>query len=304
MTDAGAPAQKEAATLGTKIYLSTTGAPVDPSEAKISVFDRGFLYGDSVYETMRTAGGRPIELGRHIARLHRSADGIGLAIPFADDMLGDAIAQTHAASGNDESYVRVIITRGEGPLMLDPRKSEAPTLVIIVQPLQVPTEDAYRRGIAAVIVGTTKTQGAVDPAIKSGNYLGSILALRQAIAEGGDDAILCTATGEIAEGATSNVFFVVGGGLRTPDLQFGLLAGITRELVCELATELGLAVTHDRVSPDDLRAADEVFLTSSVRGIMPVTSIDGRRIGDGTEGAVTQRVRARYDAYLDACTRA
>lgn len=289
--------------MGTKIYLSTTGAPVDPSEAKISVFDRGFLYGDSVYETMRTAGGRPIELERHLARLHRSAAGIGLSIPFADDMLGAAITQTHVAAGNTESYVRVIVTRGEGPLMLDPRKSEDPALVIVVQPLQVPTEAAYARGIAAVIVGTTKTQGAIDPAIKSGNYLGSILALRQAIAEGGEDAILCTATGDIAEGATSNVFFVVGGELRTPALAFGLLAGITRELVCELASELGLEVTQGRVTPDELRAADEVFLTSSVRGIMPVTKIDGRMIGTGTEGAVTHRVRARYDAYIAACTR-
>lgn len=302
MTGATAAARNEG-TLGTKIYLSTTGAPVDPSEAKISVFDRGFLYGDSVYETMRTAGGRPIELGRHLSRLHRSAAGIGLAIPFADEMLGDAIAQTHAASGNDESYVRVIVTRGEGPIALDPRKSEAPALVIIVQPLQVPTEEAYHRGIAVVIVGTTKTQGAIDPAIKSGNYLGSILALRQAIAEGGEDAILCTANGDIAEGATSNVFFVAGGELRTPDLQFGLLAGITRELVCELAAELGHPVAHGRVTPDELRAADEVFLTSSVRGIMPVTTIDGRRIGAGEEGPITHRVRTRYAAYLDAAAR-
>ncbi|MBL8946811.1 MAG: aminotransferase class IV [Myxococcales bacterium] len=287
--------------MGTKIYLSTTGAPVDPEDARISVFDRGFLYGDSVYETMRSAGGRPVELARHLARLHRSAAGIGLVIPFADAALGDAIAQTHAATGNPESYVRVIVTRGVGPLMLDPRRSEDPTLVIIVQPLVVPDEAAYRRGLAAVIVGQTKTTGGLlDPAIKSGNYLGSILALRQAIAEGGDDAILCAATGEIAEGATSNVFFVAEGVVRTPDLQAGLLAGITREVVCELSAELGLPVQTGRVWPDDLRGADEVFLTSSVRGIMPVTKLDGRVVGGGVEGPITARLRARYDAYLAA----
>lgn len=290
--------------MGTKIYLSSTGAPVDPADAHISVFDRGFLYGDSVYETMRTAGGRSVELARHLARLHRSAAGIGLAIPFGDDMLGDAIARTHAATGNDESYVRVIVTRGVGPLMLDPRRSEDPTLVIIVQPLVVPTPEAYRRGLSAVIVGTTKTPGGmVDPAIKSGNYLGSILALRQAIAEGGEDAILCSASGEIAEGATSNVFFVVDGGIRTPDLQAGLLAGITREVVCELAAELGLPVQTGRVWPDELRAADEVFLTSSVRGLMPVTTLDGRAIGSGVEGPISARLRARYDAYIAACAK-
>ncbi len=287
--------------MGTKIYLSSTGAPVDPEHARISVFDRGFLYGDSVYETMRTAGGQPVELDRHLARLHRSAAGIGLGIPWDDAVLGDAISMTHRAADNDESYVRVIVTRGVGPLMLDPRRSEDPSLVIIVQPLVVPTEDAYRRGLAVVIVGLTKTHGGLmDPAIKSGNYLGSILALRQAIAEGGDDAIMCTAAGEIAEGATSNVFFVRDGALRTPDLQAGLLAGITREIVCELATELGLPVQTARVWPDELRCADEVFLTSSVRGIMPVARLDGRAVGTGQQGPVTASLRARYDAYIAA----
>lgn len=289
--------------LGTKIYLSTTGAPVDPAEAQISVLDRGFLYGDSVYETMRTAGGRPVELSRHLARLHRSGDGIGLVIPWSDDELATAIAGTHAATGNAESYVRVIVTRGVGPLMLDPRASTQPTMVIIVQPLVLPSADDYRHGLHAVIVGTTKTQhGIVDPAIKSGNYLGSILALRQAIAEGGDDAILCNATGEIAEGATSNVFFVENGAVATPDLQAGLLAGITREVVCELAAELGMPVTAKRVQPDELRAADEVFMTSSVRGIMAVTRLDGRVVGKGEAGPITTKLMARYDRYIADAT--
>jgi branched-chain amino acid aminotransferase group I len=289
----------------TKIYLSTRGEPVDPEHAQISVLDRGFLYGDSVYETMRTAGGQPVERSRHLARLHRSAAGIGLEIPWRDDALAEAADATHRATGNDESYVRIIVTRGVGPLMLDPRASVDPTLVIIVQPLVLPTADAYRDGLAAVIVGTTKTQhGLIDPAIKSGNYLGSILALRQAIAEGGDDAILCNAAGEIAEGATSNVFFVRAGELATPDLQAGLLAGITREVVCELAAELGMPVLARRVQPDELRGADEVFMTSSVRGIMAVTRLDGRSIGNGTAGPVTSRLMQRYDRYIADATAA
>ncbi|MBC8073177.1 MAG: aminotransferase class IV family protein, partial [Deltaproteobacteria bacterium] len=155
------------------------------------------------------------------------------------------------------------------------------------------------------IVCTTKTQhSGLDPAIKSGNYLGSILALRQAIAEGGDDAILCNAAGEIAEGATSNVFFVKDGELVTPDLQAGLLAGITREVVCELAAELEVPVLARRVQPDQLRAADEVFMTSSVRGIMPVTRLDGRVVGGGVAGPVTTRLRQRYDRYIADATAA
>jgi len=289
----------------TKIYTSMQGAPVDPEHAQISVLDRGFLYGDSVYETMRTAGGRPVERTRHLARLHRSADGIGLSIPWTDDELARVIDETHAATGNAESYVRVIVTRGVGPLMLDPRASTTSSLVVIVQPLVLPTADDYRTGLRVVIVGTTKTQhGIVDPAIKSGNYLGSILALRQAIAGGGDDAILCNATGEIAEGATSNVFFVAGGELATPDLQAGLLAGITREVVCELADELGVPAVARRVQPDELRAADEVFMTSSVRGIMPVTTLDGRTIGNGTIGPITAQLMQRYDRYIADATAA
>ncbi|MBX7081536.1 MAG: aminotransferase class IV [Nannocystaceae bacterium] len=283
----------------TKVYLSTLDAVVDPAAATISVFDRGFLYGDSVYETMRTVAGVPVERARHLARLHRSADGIGLGIPWSDDALADALARTHAATGNDESYVRMIVTRGVGPLMLDPRRSEEPTLVVIAMPLVLPDAAAYSRGISAVIVGTTKVQGGMlDPAIKSGNYLGSILALRQAIAAGGEDAILCTPTGEIAEGATSNVFFVRDGVVCTPDLQAGLLAGITREVVCELVVALGLTLRTERVLPEQLRAADEVFLTSSVRGIMPVTTLDGRTVGNGSAGPITVRLSARYEAYL------
>jgi len=282
----------------TKIYLSTVGAPVDPEDAKISVFDRGFLYGDSVYETLRTSGGIPVELTRHLARLQRSAEGIGLELPFSDAAIAEAIAQTHEATGNDESYVRVIVTRGVGPIMLDPRKSSSPTLVVLVQPLVVPPPEAYRKGIAVVVVGMTKTMGGLDPAIKTGNYLGSILATRRAIAAGGDDAILCNAEGEVVEGATSNVFFVKDGQLCTPPLEAGLLAGITREVVCRLAGELGHTVVQRRVQPDELRTAEEVFLTSSVRGIMAATTIDGHPIGTGQAGPLTTALHERYEAYL------
>ena len=285
--------------MSTKVYLSTVGAPVDPEDATISIFDRGLLYGDSVYETMRTAGGHPVELARHLARLHRSAEGIGLELPFSDAEVGDAVAATHRASGNAESYVRVIVTRGGGPIMLDPRHSSDPVLVVIVRELELPSPEAYERGVSVVVVGVLKAGGGlVDPGIKTGNYLNNIQALRQAIARGADDAILSNARGDVAEGATSNVFLVAEGRLCTPHLQTGLLAGITREVVCELAAGLGHPVHERPVPPDDLRAADEVFLTSSVRGIMPVTRVDDATVGDGTVGPVTRALMARYAAWL------
>jgi branched-chain amino acid aminotransferase len=291
--------------MSTKVFLSTHPEPLDPADARISVFDRGFLYGDSVYETMRTAGGRPLDLPRHLARLRRSGDGIGLTIPFSDAALASAIARTHAASGNPESYVRVVVTRGSGPLMLDPRGTEEPLLVVLVQPLVLPVPAAYERGIAAVIVGITKTGStSIDPAIKSGNYLNNILALRQAIAAGGDDAIMCNPEGAVSEGATSNVFMVVGGRIETPHMRTGILPGITRQTVCEIAASLGCPVSETTLMPERLRAADEVFLTSSVRGIMPVTRLDGAVVGDGTAGPVTRRLHRAYLAYVEAAAAA
>jgi branched-chain amino acid aminotransferase len=288
----------------TLVYLSTIGRPVEPADAKVSVFDRGFLYGDSIYETMRTAGGRPVELARHLARLRRSGEGIGLILPISDEVIADAIDETHTASGNDESYVRIVVTRGEGPIALDPRAVESPTFVVIVTPLRLPAPEQYVRGISAVIVDVEKSGGGlVDPGIKTGNYLNNILALRQAIARGGEDAILCNAAGEIAEGATSNVFAVLGGEIVTPHLRVGLLPGITREVVCELAGDLGRPVRHTTVRPNELRAAEEVFLTSSVRGIMPVTRLDDQTIGTGEAGPITRELHARYEAYIEEAKR-
>jgi len=283
----------------TKVFLSTHPEPVDPADAKISVFDRGFLYGDSVYETMRTAGGWPLEFERHLRRLRRSGAGIGLTIPFSDEELAGVVARTHAASGNDESYVRMVVTRGSGPVALDPRDSEDPLLVVLVKPLELPKAEAYEHGISAVVVGITKNAGtSLDPTIKSGNYLSNILALRQAYERGGQDAIMCSPEGAVSEGATSNVFMVRGGQLETPHMRTGLLPGITRLAVFELAEAMGVSVAETTLAPDHLRAADEVFLTSSVRGIMPVTQLDGTVVGDGHAGPLTRRLHEAYQAYV------
>lgn len=283
----------------TKVYLSTQDRVVDPAEANVSVFDRGFLYGDSIYETMRTAGGGvPVELARHMERLARSGQGIYMDLPLSGAELGALIGRTHAATGNEESYVRMMITRGAGPIGLDPRRTEAPTIVIVAQPLELPSEAMYAKGLAAVLVGVDKVGGGLDPGIKTGNYLSNIIALREAIGRGGDDAILVTSADEVAEGATSNVFAVIDGKLCTPHLRVGLLAGITRQVVCELAAEVGHPASECTVRPAALGGASEVFLTSSVRGIMPVTRLDGAQVGSGQAGPVTTALRARYESYI------
>ena len=284
----------------TKVYLSTAGRPLEPGEATVSVFDRGFLYGDSVYETLRTAGGHALEMTRHLDRLRRSAAGIGLEIPFADAALRAAIAETHAATGNADSYVRVMVTRGAGPLQLDPRVSASPLLVILVQELKLPTPTLYETGLSVRIVDVHKISArSLDPSLKTGNYLNSIQALRQAAASAAEDAIMCNAAGHVAEGATSNVFMVKEGRVITPSLATGLLEGITRALVIRLAGDLGVACSEGMVWPHELRAADELFLTSSVRGLMPVTTLDGEPLGQGP-GPLTRRLMARYQQYIDA----
>lgn len=283
----------------TKVYLSTAGRPLDPGEATVSVFDRGFLYGDSVYETLRTAGGRPIEMTRHLVRLHASAAGIGLVIPFTDDELRAAVRDTHEAAGNPDSYIRLIVTRGTGPIMLDPRMSTSPLLVVLVQALTLPDPALYAAGLKVRIVDITKISArALDPSLKTGNYLNSIQALRQAADGAAEDAILCNPAGHVAEGASSNVFMVRGGALLTPSLATGLLEGITRAIVIALARDLGLDVRETTILPAELRAADEVFLTSSIRGPMPVTTLDGAAVGAGGIGPLTRRIIDRYADYL------
>lgn len=285
----------------TKVWLSTHARPLDPEDATISVFDRGFLYGDSVYETLRTSGGNIVELDAHLDRLDHSAAGIAFDPPFDHASIAAALAATLVAAENPDSRIRLIVTRGTGPIALDVRLAESPVLAIIVQPLVVPTEAEQEQGITAVIVGDR--EGSVRPGLKTGNYLGNILALRSAQERGAEDAIMCNA-GAVAEGATSNVFMVVGGEVHTPSTMTGLLAGITRQTVIELLHDpLGIPVHERTITPDELRAADEVFLTSSIRGVMPVTTLDGASVGTGRRGPVSRRVIDAYATYLDDVAR-
>jgi branched-chain amino acid aminotransferase len=267
-----------------------------PEDAKVSVFDRGFLYGDSVYETIGTVQGRLFALSDHLDRLERSAERLGLRLP-PRPVIERAIADTVAAAGNPESRVRVMVTRGGGKLDLDPASADEPRLVVIAGPLGGPTPEMYDRGVAVAIVSVTRNlPGAIDPAIKSGNYLNNVLALSEARRRPGvHEAILLSASGSVAEGASSNVFAVAGGELLTPALSVGILDGVTRGKVIQLARGAGIGCRElEFMAPEQLRAADEIFLTSAARGVLPVVEINGAPVGPGRPGSVTHRMMELY----------
>ena len=279
-----------------RVYVN--GKITDEASAVISIFDRGFLYGDSVYEVLRTAGGHPVDFDRHLDRLARSASAIALAMP-ADAVIRRAVADTLAAAGNPEAYIRIIVTRGAGRIALDLDAADTPSLLVITQPLKMPRAELYTEGARLAIVGVERTsRRAVDPAVKSGNYLNSIMALAEAQKLGAYEALMLGPDGRVAEGSTSNVFAVRAGRLTTPALMTGILAGITRQRVIELAHAGGLAAGEGDLYPDDLRGADEVFITSSIRGVMPVSRVDDRTISGGAPGPITRRLMDDYDRFI------
>lgn len=282
----------------TRVYIN--GAITGPEDAKITVFDRGFLYGDSVYEVMRSSGGHLVDLERHLARLQKSADSLALQTPPQSE-LRQAIVSTLAAAGNEESYLRIVITRGAGEVGLDTALAGHLTLVLIAKPLQLPAQSLYDEGIGVRLVNVQRTSAkAVDPSVKSGNYLNNILALAEARRSGDEEAIMCDQEGCVAEGASSNIFWMSGDTLHTPNLAVGLLAGITRQRVLELAASAGTPVVEGRFGPDDLRGASEAFITSSIRGILPIARVDGKALAASCPGPMTKALMASYGQFLQA----
>ncbi len=283
--------------MSTQIYLN--GSVTGPAEAKISIFDRGFLYGDSVYEVMRTSGGTLVDLERHLARLYKSAAALALGAPD-EGTLREAIAATLSSARNPESYVRLVITRGSGEVGLDTALASEPTLLVIAKPLTLPSEEMYRDGVSVRLVNVQRTSAkAMDPAVKSGNYLNNIMALHEAKKAGDYEAIMCDRDGLLAEGSSSNVFFVEGQRLLTPNLSVGLLAGITRQRVLEIAADLGVTVEQGRFGPERLRDAPEAFLTSSIRGVLPIAAVDGATLRDGAPGPIGGAIMKAYASFLE-----
>ncbi|MEY2935160.1 MAG: hypothetical protein RL033_5909 [Pseudomonadota bacterium] len=277
------------------ILVVLDGQSCPPAEPSVSVFDRGFLYGDSVFETLRTYDGKPFELEEHIRRLERSAGLVFIPLPISSAELAREVLAAIASTGNAESYVRVMVTRGQGPLGLDPGLADQPRRVIIVQPLVPPPAEQYVQGIGAIsyrterVVDATSAQGA-----KIGNYLISVLAMREARNAGAAEALIVDGHGRLLEGASSNVFLVERGRLLTPPVEAGILAGITRAHLLMLADELGIPVELSALRLEATATADELFISSSIRELLPIVRLDGKQIGPGSPGPIYQRLLAAF----------
>jgi len=277
--------------------VSVNGRISNGVDAVVSVFDHGFLYGEGIYETMRTYRGRPFLYDRHMRRLRNSASMILLDLPFSNDDLAARITETIAASalGSAEAYVRVLVTRGVGELTYDPKATPHPSVIIIVKPQVDLVPETYERGVPVVIVDVVRNHpGTVSPLIKSNNLLNCALAAQEAIRRGGFEGIMRNYRGELSECTTSNLFIVTGGVALTPPLESGLLPGITREFLFDVGQAIGIEVKERVLRDDDLFAADEVFLTSTTRELLPIVSVDERSIGSGRPGPVTGKLLKEF----------
>jgi len=284
------------------VYVN--GRICSEQDATISVFDHGFLYGEGVYEVVRTYGGALFLVERHFTRLRASASMITLDVGMSDGALEDVVMNTIAAyragrgeaAGSREVLARILLTRGIGEMSYDPSKSPRPSLVVIVKALEPPPTSVYERGVAVALVSVVRNHPAsVDPRIKSNNLLNNVLAMQEALRRGPYfEAIMRNYRGELSECSQSNLFLVKDGVVRTPALDAGLLAGITREFVEEVAVQAGIPTADSVLRDDDLFGADEAFLTSTSKEIVPIVRVDERVIGSGRPGAVTIRL---LDAY-------
>lgn len=268
-------------------------------EAVLPVSDRGFLYGDAVYETLRAYGGRPFLLPQHLSRLRRSAAALYMTLPWTAAELTARLDRLLLANAIDAGRIRITVTRGEGDLRARPEHMRAPNLIMTADPVEPLAGEYYSRGVAVEIARRTRNlPSALDPAIKSGNLLNNLLARFEMSDPDSFEVLLPNHRGELSEGSLSNLFIIdPDGRLRTPAEASGILAGITRALVLELAREEGLSVEEGRVTREDLLAAREAFLTASTLEILPIASVDGHAVGQGA-GPVTLQLLERYRARV------
>ena len=273
-----------------KYITVINGRFLDEKDATVSVLDHGFLFGDSIYEVVRTVSGKLFGAERHLRRLHASAEGLGLRLPLMDNQFLDLMREMHKRKPDTESYLRIMVTRGVGELDLHPASCNAPTVIGIAKPLPHWPAEAYSKGAKVIIADVRRNpKNATDPAIKSGNYLNNVLAIVEARAHNAIEAIMLNVQGNVSECTTSNVFLVSKGELHTPDLGEGLLSGITRGYVLELAKKLSIKCAERAIAPKELLAAEEVFITSTTRDIMPVALIGDAKVKH-SPGPVTKRL--------------
>jgi branched-chain amino acid aminotransferase len=277
------------------LLVNIDGKVCGGADAKISVFDRGFLYGDSIYEVVRSYGPVPFALKEHLRRLQRSADSIAMDLPVPLVQLESDVRHLLGEAGNVDCYLRIVATRGEGEISLDPAMAANPHYVIICKEYQAPPRHLYTDGASVMLVKSGRLiEGALPPGTKTGNYLINLMALAQAKQRGSYEAILVDGTGKVAEGTTCNVFIVRHRKVYTPSLATGILAGITRGIVMDLCRRWNIPVDETDLYPRDLKEADEVFITSTIRDVMPVTAIDDMPVRNGRPGPVTDNLRRAY----------
>jgi branched-chain amino acid aminotransferase len=274
---------------------------VKEEEAVVSVFDHGFLYGDGVYETIRSYGSRIFMRDQHLARLRRSAEAIGLTIPIPEQrwptLLHEAMTRNDVGQEGIDAYLRITISRGAGDIGLDPALCPTPTVVIMTKPLHPPPLEQYRIGVNLIVARTRRNlPSALSPQIKATNFLNNILAKREAIAAGAFDSILLNWESHLTECTVSNLFFVRAGRLCTPAIACGLLDGITRDIVLILAQESQVPVDEGHFGIEAIHKADECFLTNTSMEVMPVTMVDGHPVGNGTPGLLTRQLQRLFIA--------
>ena len=280
-----------------KIYMN--GKLVEKADAVISVYDHGFLYGDGIFEGIRIYNSVVFKLHEHIVRLYESAKSIDLTIPLSIDEMCKAVKDTVQANAKKDGYIRLIVSRGVGNLGLDPRKTTNPQVIIIVDDISIYPEEMYEKGMEIITAATIRNiPNALNPRIKSLNYLNNILAKLEANRAGVPEAIMLNHLGEVAECTADNIFLVKNGVLKTPAPQCGILEGITRNTVMDLARAEKITVEEVVITRHDVFIADECFLTGTAAEVISVVKCDGRKIGDGVPGAMTKLLRERFRKFV------
>jgi branched-chain amino acid aminotransferase len=276
-----------------KIYIS--GKLYDKEQATVSVYDHGLLYGDGVFEGIRSYGGKVFRLDEHLDRLWNSAKAIWLEIPMTKAEMAKAIKDTLAVNNLTDAYIRVVVTRGAGTLGLDPNRCSDPRVIIITDRIALYPEELYQKGLEIVTVSTQRNHpAALSPRIKSLNYLNNILAKIEGLQAGCIEALMLNQKGEVAECTGDNIFLVRAGRLMTPPLEAGVLEGVTRDAVLEVARAAGISASETPFTRHDVYIADECFLTGTAAELIPVVKVDSRTIGDGKPGPITRDLTRRF----------
>ena len=286
-------AQSPRRNMSLQIYID--GKFYAKEEAKISVFDHGLLYGDGVFEGIRSYSGRVFRLHEHLDRLWDSATAIAMEIPMTREAIADAIHETLKVNGFTDAYIRLVVTRGAGDLGLNPCSCPCPTVIVIADKIRLYPAEYYENGMELVTASTIRNHPlSLSPRIKSLNYLNNILAKIEGMKAGCVEALMTNTRGEVAECTGDNIFIVKGGRLLTPPVDAGILEGVTRNFVMELAREEGITVAEIPLTKYDMYVAEECFLTGTAAEVIPVTKLDGRSIGSGRPGPVTRQLIERF----------